>query len=175
MNCNCGNIAYRFHIPDFPEKLFLRKNSVWILGQECEQIKFLGGKSFLLAIYPDAAGSLVYLDSTNLNNIVLLRGGADQTVIAIHMCLYSGNKLAWAKWLGHVIVSPKSKTADLVNIIFLRGNHNDRSILSFSYLAADFKPVYLRQHQIQNNQVKIFFQCHIKPQIASVADYNFKS
>ena len=85
------------------------------------------------------------------------------------------NKLAWAKWLGHVIVSPKSKTADLVNIIFLRGNHNDRSILSFSYLAADFKPVYLRQHQIQNNQVKIFFQCHIKPQIASVADYNFKS
>ena len=61
MNRNCSNITYRFHIPDFPEKLFLCKNSVWILCQECEQIKFLGGKSFLLAIYPDAAGSLVDL------------------------------------------------------------------------------------------------------------------
>ena len=91
------------------------------------------------------------------------------------MCLYPGNKFAWAERLGHVIICPKSQSTDLVNIVFLCRNHDDRDILLLAHLTADIKSIYLREHQIKYDQVVFFFQSLLKPYIASCGDLNIKS
>ena len=35
------------------------------------------------------------------------------------MCLYSCNKLTWAKWLCHIVIGTKTQTTDFVNVLLL--------------------------------------------------------
>ena len=90
------------------------------------------------------------------------------------MCLDSGNKLAGTEGLCHIIIGAQSQSANLINVILLGGDHNDRSILSFPYLTADFKSIHLRQHQIQNDQIKIFIQCSGGSTAAIGLQHDFK-
>src|SRR5699024_1385875 len=55
----------------------------------------------------------------------------------------------------HVVVRAKSQTSDLIDIVLLRGDHDDRRILLPTDLTADFKPVHSRKHQIEDDQIKV--------------------
>ena len=175
MDSDCCNISHRFHIPDFPEQLFLGKHSVRILCKEGKQIIFLGSKCFLLSVYPYAACSLINLDPADLHNIIFAYIGTDQTIISVHMCLDSGYQFTWTEWFCHVIICPQSQTSDFIYVIFLCRYHDDRSIFFLSYLPADIKAIHFRKHQIQNNQVKLLIQRTRQSGVSSVADFNFKS
>ena len=174
MNRNRGDITHRLHIPDFPEKLFLRKYPVWILRQESQKIKLLGSKCRLLAIDPYTSGCLINLNATDLDHIILMHIGTNQTVITLHMSLHTGNQLTWAERLGHIIVCTKSKSTDLIDVILLRGNHDDRRIFLLTDLSANIETVHLRKHQIQNDQIKILLHGTYKTCITTVLDLHFK-
>ena len=94
MNRNRGDITHRLHIPDFPEKLFLRKYPVWILRQESQKIKLLGRKRRLLTIDPHTPGRLIDLNTTDLDHIIGRNTACGQPLIAIKVSLDSGNKIA---------------------------------------------------------------------------------
>ena len=49
-----SNVTNGFHVPYLAEQFFFCEHMIWILGQEGEQVKFLGGKGLLLPInlYP---------------------------------------------------------------------------------------------------------------------------
>ena len=64
------------------------------------------------------------------------------------MCLYSCNKLTWAKWLCHIVIGTKTKTSYLINIILLCRNHYNRCILVLTNLLADIKSINSWKHQI---------------------------
>ena len=72
------------------------------------------------------------------------------------MRLYTRYHLTRAKWLGHVIIGSKSKSTDLVDVVFFCGNHDDRRIFHLAEPSADFKSVHARKHQIQDQKIKIF-------------------
>ena len=78
---------------------------------------------------------------------------AYQPLISCHMRFYSGYHLTWTEWLCNIVICSQTQTADLVNIFFLCGNHNDRGVFYLTYTAADLKPICSRKHQIQDQQV----------------------
>ena len=55
---------------DFPEKLLFCKHSVWVFGKKSKKIIFFCGKSCFFSIYPYTTCCLIYLNSSNLNNII---------------------------------------------------------------------------------------------------------
>ena len=69
--------------------------------------------------------------------------------------LYSGNQLTWTEWLCYIIINTKSKSTDLINIILLCCNHDDRNILLLTNLTTDFKSIQIRKHQIKQDQAVI--------------------
>ena len=78
------------------------------------------------------------------------------------MGLHSGHHLAGAERLGDIIVGSQAQSSDLVNVVLLGGNHNNRRILHLSDLPADLEPIHPRQHQIQNQKVKLLLQRSLK-------------
>ena len=79
------------------------------------------------------------------------------------MRLHPGYQLAGTEGLCHVVIRPQAQSPDLVNIVFLGGNHDDRNIFLLPHLPADLKAIHPRQHQIQDHQLEIFLQCALKP------------
>ena len=148
---------------------------VRILCKERKKVEFLCCKRLLLTINKYSSCCLINLYSSDFNNIVIVLRITYKSVISCKMCLYSCNKLTWAKWLGHVIVSPKSKTANLVNIIFLRGNHDNRDILNFSYLLAYLETISSGKHDIKDTHINILMQCSRKATCSIITYLNLIS
>ena len=174
MHRNRSDITHRLHIPDLPEKLLLCKNPVRILSQKGQKIKLLGSKRRLLTIDPHTPGRLIDLNTTDLDHIILMHIGTNQPVITLHMRLQTCNQLTWAERLGHIIIRTKSKSTDLIDVILLRGNHDDRRIFLLTDLSANIETVHLRKHQIQNDQIKILLHGTYKTCITTVLDLHFK-
>ena len=175
MHRNRSDITHRLHIPDFPEKLLLGKNPVRILSQKSQKIKLLGSKRRLLTIDPHTPGRLIDLNTTDLDHIILMHIGTNQPVITLHMRLHTCNQLTWAERLGHIIIRAKTQSPDLIDIILLGRNHNDRRILLLTDLPADIKAIHLRKHQIQDDQIKLLLHSTYKPRITTVLDLHFKT
>ena len=172
---NCGNIADRLHIPDFRKQLILRKHAIRILRQESQQIKFLGGKLLFLSIDPHPTGSLINLNTADLNNIILRHIASDQPLIAGQMRFYTRHHLTWAKGLRNIIIRTKTQTADLIDIILLCRNQDHRRIFRFTDFTADLKSVHPRKHKIQNKQIKISLQRPLQTGISPVFNLHRKS
>ena len=175
MHRHSSDITHRFHIPDFTEKFLFRKYPVGIFSQECQKIKLFGGKCRLIAIDPYTSCRLINLNTTNFNHIILVHIGTNQTVITLHMRLHTGNQLTWTERLGHIIICAKTKSTNLINVILLCGNHDDRCIFLLTDLSANVETVHLRKHQIQNNQIKFFFHGTYKTGISTVLNLHLKT
>lgn len=175
MDRNRGDIADGLHIPDFLKDLFLRKHMIRVLRQECQQIKLLICKSLFLAVDPDSSRGLINLYTTYLDNIILRLADADQSLISGHVRLHPGYHLTWRKRLGHVIIGTQSESVDLINIILLGRNYNDRNVFYLSDPSADLKSVYSRKHQIQYHQIKITVDGLIQSRITFILDLYLKS
>ena len=101
--------------------------------------------------------------------------GTNQTVITLHMRLHTGNQLTWTERLGHIIICAKTKSTNLINVVLLCGNHDDRCIFLLTDLSANVETVHLRKHQIQNNQIKFFFHGTYKTGISTVLNLHLKT
>ena len=55
-------------------------------------------------------------------------------------------------------VADEAQPPDLVDIVLLGGNHDDRDVLLLPHLPADLEAVHARKHQIQDHQLKILLQ-----------------
>ena len=64
--------------------------------------------------------------------------------------------LTRAERLGDIIIRAEAETADLVDIVFFRGDHDDRGVFCLPDLFADFKSINARKHQIQDKKIKFF-------------------
>ena len=56
--------------------------------------------------------------------------------------------------LGHIIIRAVLKTEDLIHILALCGQHDDRDIAPFTNPLADSNTVQLRKHHVQKDQIK---------------------
>ena len=118
MNGNGSNISNGIHIPDLPEKLFLGIDMIGVFCQEGQKVKFLAREGLFHTVYSDSSCCLVNADAADFNNVIGFGAGTYQPIIPGHVCLYAGNQLAGAERLGHVIVCTKTKSPDLINVVF---------------------------------------------------------
>ena len=175
MHRNRRNISDGLHIPDLTEQLFFRENAVRILRKEGQQIELFRCKLLLLSVHPHTACRLVNLDAADLHNIILFLAVSDQTVVPCQMRFHARNQLTWGKRLCHIVIRTKAQSADFINIILLCRNHDNRNILLFTHFAADLKAIHLRQHQIQDQQIKILLDRPYKTGVSLVFNLHLKA
>ena len=169
-----GNITDRFHIPDSAEQLFLAEYAVRMLCEKCQQIEFFRRKLDFLAIYKDTVRGLVDLQAADLYDFILWSTGSDQPLIAGQVRFHPGNKFAWRKRFCDIVVRTQTKSPDLINVVFFRGDHKNRHILDCADFPADLKPVNIRQHEIQNEQIIISLQGRFEPGLSVGLDIHLK-
>ena len=71
------------------------------------------------------------------------------------MCFHSRHHLTRAERLCNVIVGAETKTANLIDIILLCGDHDDRGVLCLPDFSAYLKSIHPRQHEIQDKEIKL--------------------
>ena len=148
---------------------------VRVLRQEGQKVEFLGGKVLLLAVNPYTAGRLVNLKAPDLNDLILQASLSDQPLIAGQMGLHPGHHLTGAERLGDIVVRAQTQAPDLVDVILLRRNNDHRRIPGAADLLADLKAVGARQHQVQENQVKVLRQAPLQSPVAVILSLHLKT
>ena len=78
------------------------------------------------------------------------------------MCLHPRHQFPGRKGLHNIIICPQSQTADFVNVLLFCSHHENGNVQPFPQLPAQRKAVQLRQHQIQQDQVKAFFLSQVQ-------------
>ena len=147
------DISDRLHIPDLAEELILGIDMIRILRKERQEIKFLCRELRFLAVDPDAPCRLVNFQTADLDDVVLVQVRPDQPVISGQMRLHARDQLTRRKRLRDVIVCAKPEPANLVDIVLLCTDHEDRCVSGFADLTADLETVHPGQHQVQYVEV----------------------
>ena len=148
---------------------------VGILGQEGQKIELLGCKVLFHPVDIDSSGGLVDLQAPDLDDVIGLLSGSHQSLIPGHMGLDPGHQLTGREGLGHVVVRPQAQAPDLVDIVLLGRYHEDGHVSGLPDPSADFKAVHARQHQIQNDQVKLPAHGRLQTLVPSVLDLYLKA
>jgi hypothetical protein len=65
-----------------------------------------------------------------------------------------GDHLARAEWLAHIVVGADLQAEQAVHLVGARGDHDHRHVAEAAQLAADLHAVAVRQHQVQQHQVR---------------------
>ena len=91
------------------------------------------------------------------------------------MGLHPGHQLAGAEWLGHIVVRPKPKATDLVNVILLGRHHDNGRILFIPDLPADLESINPGKHKIQDEHVKLLAQRLLKARLAVIGNLHLES
>jgi hypothetical protein len=71
--------------------------------------------------------------------------------------LHAAAELAHRKGLGDVVVRAHLEPDDLVDLIALRGQHDDRHLAARAHPPADLDPVQLGEHQVEHDEVEALF------------------
>ena len=71
MNSNRCNISYAVHIPDLAEQLILGKYLVRVAGKEAQYVELFVRKYLLLVINIHSSVRLVYLKTSDLDDVIL--------------------------------------------------------------------------------------------------------
>ena len=109
MHRNRSDISQRFHIPNLAEKLFLCKDMVRILGEECQQVKLFRSKILLFPVDINRLAVLSIFQSPDFNYLILRCSSANQAFISGHMGFYSGNHLAGAEGLRNIVIRAQAQ------------------------------------------------------------------
>ena len=147
---------------------------VWMSRKEGQKVKFLGGEGTFLTVDPYPSRRRIDLQTSDLYDLIFLHAATDQTLISRQMGLHTGHQFAGAERLRHIIIGSQPKPPDLINVILLRRNHDDGSILAVADLPADLKSIHAGQHQIQDDQVKIRFHGLLQSDLAVVGNLHLK-
>ena len=91
------------------------------------------------------------------------------------MGFHSRHQLAGAEGFCHIVVGSEAQATDFVDVVFFRGNHDDRRIFMIANLLADLETIHLRQHQIQDKEIVIRLQCAFQSHIPPVLDLHLEA
>src|SRR5206468_682122 len=88
---------------------------------------------------------------------------------------YPRDHLAWAEWLGDVIVGAEVEAQQLVVLGRSGGEHDDRDARLGPQDAADIKAIHGRQHQVEYDQVGALLAGQVERQAPIVRDQRLEA
>ena len=88
--------------------------------------------------------------------VVARRNGA----LTAQSRLHAREKLVKRKRLGNVVVGAQLECQDLVDLLILRGQHDDRHGAKLANLLAGFDPIEHGQHDVEHDQIRLLALCH---------------
>jgi hypothetical protein len=69
---------------------------------------------------------------------------------------YPGNDFSGAKRFAYIIIGADLKAYQPVDLVHLGRKHHDRQVRKLSDLSTNAKPIFAREHQVQNEKVWLF-------------------
>ena len=152
MHVYCAHIA---HVIIFPNRFQQRLAAVYLAAmgdEQLKQVKFLSRQAHRLAAEHHRAALAVDLQVMHTDDALFLLQFALR-LAAAEDGLDARLDFQNIKGLGHVIVRAVFKAENLIHILALGGQHDDRHIALFANALTDLNAVHARQHHIQQNQV----------------------
>src|SRR3954451_12080151 len=138
--------------PDVLEQRLAGENPTGRAGERTEDLELDIGDADLLLAQGDHAAAEVDLEVALVDR--LLVGRLADHPRAPQRRLDPAAELAHREGLGYVVVGADLQPRDLVGLTSLRGQHDDRHLAARAQLAADFDPVQLGQHQVEDHEVE---------------------
>ena len=119
-----------------------------------EKLHFLGGRLYALAVYDELIG--IQIDHELIKYQPLFRRvRRGLRLAAAHDGVDARHQLLDLERLCDVIVRSHFKSRDLVERFPLRGQHDDRHIGALPDLGADDPAVHDRQHDVEQNEIRL--------------------
>jgi hypothetical protein len=150
MHIDGSGLTVEFKSPGHFEQLLTCKDTPGLAGQRKQKVEFLGAQMQLLV--RQAGLARTWID------------GQVSPVQEFSACLLAcftpaqygfdpRKQLPRIEGFGEVIIRPKLKPNDLIDVFVSRGQHNDRGIVSHrTHPAAHFQAIESGQHYIQYDQ-----------------------
>src|SRR5215212_8527412 len=145
-------VAVPIEVPDVVEQLLAGEDLAGAPCQEVEQVELLGRQVDRLAVTLDAPAAGVDPEATDPHRVAGHRRGGD--LGAPQHGLHPRDQLAGAKRLGQVVVRTQPEPEDLVALLALGRQHDDRDAALGPQLSAHLQPVDLGQHEVEHHQIR---------------------
>ena len=140
--------------PDVGEQHVARQHAAPVFEQVFEEQELLRGERHPDAARRDGVG-LGIDDDRSIGD--RRRAGRRSALRAAEQRPHARDQLVRAERLGHVVVGAELEADDAVGFLGARRQHDDRDRrgrVVGAHDAADFEAVHLRQHQVQDHQVR---------------------
>jgi len=137
----------QFFAPRKIHQLLARKDPAGMPGKGQQQIELIGGQDFLFAINPHRARSGIDLEPAE----------AQPGLVPFWIApppqdrLEPRQQLARVERLGQIIIGAEFEPDNPVGVLAARGQHQDRHVALRAQAAADFEPIDIGQHDIEDD------------------------
>src|SRR5215210_2922534 len=121
-------------------------------GERYQELELRVCQVYVLAAHSHPAAGQVDLQAIVAELVLALPGGHRSPA---HDRAHPGHELPDCERLGDVIVGPELQAHDPVDLVVLRREHNDRDVALRPDPATHLRAVYLRQHDVQDEQVRL--------------------
>ena len=159
-----ARIAIPFVVPDAFEELFTRKHRARVPREELEEVEFARREVYLAAANLHRARPRVDHDVAADDAATGVRRGV--VIAAAKHCLHARHEFAGAEGLGEVVIGAHLEARDAVHLVAPRGEHDDGCARLFADAAADFHAPKLRQHQVQDDEVRPRLRVRLERRLA---------
>ena len=155
MDRHSGVVPHGLHPPDLFVQLLPAEYHVQMEHQEMEQCVLLVLQLHLPPVHKDPPGLRVQAHAAHLKLRLRPLLPAGQALVPGQVGTDPGHQHAGGKGLFDVVVRPQAQAPDLVNVLPPGGHHEDGNVGLLPQTAADGEPIHTRQHQVQQDQVKV--------------------
>ena len=151
MHVHRAQVAQIVVLPDGFQKVFAAENLAAVADEQLKQIEFLRREVDLLLA--DGHRAVVQVDAhvahrqNRLSAFLLHHRGAAEDGLDAALDLEDVERL------GHIIVRAVFETQNLVHVLALGGEHDDRHRGFFADALAHLNAVYLGQHDVQKHKI----------------------
>src|SRR5215211_979318 len=139
--------------PDLLEQRLPGHHLTGCRAERGEDLELDVGQPDLLAADGDAAAARVDLELARDDRLAC-RAAALEHLRAAERRLHAAAELADRERLRDVVVRAHLEAEDLVDLVVLRGQHDDRHLAAAAQPAADLDPVEARQHDVEYDEVE---------------------
>ena len=136
--------------------LVSRQHTARTLSQRDQQVELVGSQIRRLLTHSYGACIAVYFQRAKTHDCGRWRGAI--ATLAAQNGPDTGQQFAWFKGFGKIVVGTQLQTNDAVHGVALGSQHQHRNLCSGtchgSNATADFQPVHIGQHQVQDDQIR---------------------
>ena len=152
MDVHRAGIAGVVVLPDVFQHLLAGEGAAAVGDEQVQEVELLGGQLDLLAPQLHRALEEVALHIPHADDLLFFHGGGG-TGAAQHRA-DAGTHLQDIEGLGHVVIRAVFQAEDLIHVLALGGEHDDRHVGLLADALAHAQAVQLGQHYVQQHQVK---------------------